>query len=84
MSIIEAAFGAGKLRPRRPPQWSGKKVCVAAQRLTAELAAADQLNRRGHMVTVIERAEHPGGLLMYGIPNESYLQIYIWSGGAST
>lgn len=35
----------------------------------AGLAAADQLNRRGHMVTVIERAEHPGGLLMYGIPN---------------
>ena len=68
LSIIEAAFGAGKLRPRRPPQWSGKKVCVVGSG-PAGLAAADQLNRRGHMVTVIERAEHPGGLLMYGIPN---------------
>ena len=66
LSIIEAAFGAGKLRPRRPPQWSGKKVCVVGSG-PAGLAAADQLNRRGHMVTVIERAEHPGGLLMYGI-----------------
>ena len=35
----------------------------------AGLAAADQLNRRGHLVTVVERAECPGGLLMYGIPN---------------
>ena len=35
----------------------------------AGLAAADQLNHRGHLVTVVERAEKPGGLLMYGIPN---------------
>lgn len=35
----------------------------------AGLTAADQLNHRGHSVTVVERAEHPGGLLTYGIPN---------------
>lgn len=46
LSIIEAAFGAGKLRPRRPPQWSGKKVCVVGSG-PAGLAAADQLNRPG-------------------------------------
>ena len=68
LSIIEEAFAVGRIRPRRPPQWSGKKVCVVGSG-PAGLAAADQLNHRGHLVTVVERAEKPGGLLMYGIPN---------------
>ena len=68
LSIIEEAFAVGRIRPRRPPQWSGKKVCVVGSG-PAGLAAADQLNHRGHLVTVVERAERPGGLLMYGIPN---------------
>ena len=68
LSVIEGAFAAGKVRRRRPPQWSGKKVCVVGSG-PAGLAAADQLNHRGHMVTVIERSERPGGLLTYGIPN---------------
>ena len=68
LSIIEAAFADRRMRPRRPPQRSGKKVCVVGSG-PAGLAAADQLNRRGHLVTVVERAECPGGLLMYGIPN---------------
>ena len=68
LCVMETAFEAGKLHPRRPPQWSGKKVCVVGSG-PAGLAAADQLNHRGHMVTVVERAEKPGGLLMYGIPN---------------
>ena len=68
LSVIEGAFAAGKVRRRRPPQWSGKKVCVVGSG-PAGLAAADQLNRRGHMVTVIEREARPGGLLTYGIPN---------------
>ena len=68
LSVIEDAFASRRMRPRRPPQWSGKKVCVVGSG-PAGLAAADQLNRRGHWVTVFERAERPGGLLMYGIPN---------------
>ena len=56
------------MRRRRPPQWSGKKVCVVGSG-PAGLAAADQLNHRGHSVTVVEREAHPGGLLTYGIPS---------------
>ena len=68
LSIIEAAFGAGKLRPRRPPQWSGKKVCVVGSG-PAGLVAAWDLARRGARVCVVERHDRAGGLLMYGIPN---------------
>ena len=68
LSVIEDAFAAGAVKRRRPPQWSGKKVCVVGSG-PAGLAAADQLNRRGHSVTVVEREERPGGLLTYGIPN---------------
>jgi len=68
LSVIEEAFAARSMKPRRPPQWSGKKVAVVGSG-PAGLAAADQLNHRGHSVTVIEREEQPGGLLTYGIPN---------------
>ena len=68
LSVIEEAFAAGAVRRRRPPQWSGKKVAVVGSG-PAGLAAADQLNHRGHSVTVVEREERPGGLLTYGIPN---------------
>ena len=68
LSVIEAAFATGNMKRRRPPQWSGKKVCVVGSG-PAGLAAADQLNHRGHSVTVVEREERPGGLLTYGIPN---------------
>lgn len=68
LSVIESAFAAGAVKRRRPPQWSGKKVAVVGSG-PAGLAAADQLNRRGHSVTVVEREERPGGLLTYGIPN---------------
>ena len=67
-SIIEAAFAAKSIQRRRPPQWSGKKVAVVGSG-PAGLAVADQLNHRGHSVTVIEKDAHPGGLLTYGIPN---------------
>ena len=66
--IIEEAFASKAIQRRRPPQWSGKKVCVVGSGPTG-LAIADQLNHRGHSVTVIEREAHPGGLLTYGIPN---------------
>ena len=68
LSVIEEAFAARAVRRRRPPQWSGKKVAVVGSG-PAGLAAADQLNHRGHSVTVVEREEWPGGLLTYGIPN---------------
>ena len=66
--IIEEAFASKAIKRRRPPQWSGKKVAVVGSG-PAGLAVADQLNHRGHSVTVIEREAHPGGLLTYGIPN---------------
>jgi glutamate synthase (NADPH/NADH) small chain len=68
LSVIEDAWAEGRMVPRHPPQYSGKKVCVVGSG-PAGLAAADQLNRRGHSITVIEREERPGGLLTYGIPN---------------
>ena len=66
--IIEDAFARKAVHRRRPPQWSGKKVAVVGSG-PAGLSAADQLNHRGHSVTVVEREEHCGGLLTYGIPN---------------
>ena len=51
-----------------PEQRTGKRVAVVGSG-PAGLAAADQLNKAGHLVTVYERADRPGGLLMYGIPN---------------
>ncbi|BAK97955.1 glutamate synthase small subunit [Oscillibacter valericigenes Sjm18-20] len=68
LCIIEDAFSSGGVKRLRPPQWSGKKIAVVGSG-PAGLAAADQLNHRGHSVTVIEREAHPGGLLTYGIPN---------------
>ena len=68
LSIIEDAYAQKAVKRRRPPQWSGKKVAVVGSG-PAGLAAADQLNHRGHSVTVIEREERAGGLLTYGIPN---------------
>ena len=68
LCIIEDAFTSGGMKRRRPPQWSGKKIAVVGSG-PAGLAAADQLNHRGHSVTVIEREAQPGGLLTYGIPN---------------
>ena len=68
LSIIEYAFAHHLMEPRFSPNSSGKKVAVVGSG-PAGLAAADQLNHRGHCVTVIEKRQHPGGLLMYGIPN---------------
>jgi len=68
LSIIEDAYARKAVKRRRPPHWSGKKVAVVGSG-PAGLAAADHLNHRGHSVTVIEREERCGGLLIYGIPN---------------
>lgn len=66
--IIENAFAKGLVKPGKPAKRSGRKVAVIGSG-PAGLACADQLNKAGHSVTVYERADRPGGLLMYGIPN---------------
>lgn len=67
-AIIDKGFENGWITPRIPASRSGKKVAIIGSG-PAGLAAADQLNQAGHSVTVFERADRPGGLLMYGIPN---------------
>ncbi|MCL6610116.1 MAG: glutamate synthase subunit beta [Peptococcaceae bacterium] len=67
-AIIEKAYEEGWVVPRPPLERTGKKVAVVGSG-PAGLACADQLNRAGHLVTVFERADRIGGLLMYGIPN---------------
>jgi glutamate synthase (NADPH/NADH) small chain len=67
-SIIERAFEEGWIRPERPQHDSGKRVAVVGSG-PAGLAAAQQLCRAGHEVTVYEKADRIGGLLRYGIPN---------------
>lgn len=67
-SIIDKGFENNWITPRIPSSRSGKKVAVIGSG-PAGLACADELNQLGHKVTVYERADRPGGLLMYGIPN---------------
>ena len=67
-SIIDKGFAEGWVTANPPSQRSGKKVAVVGSG-PAGLAAADQLNKAGHAVTVFERADRIGGLLVYGIPN---------------
>ena len=66
--LIETGFARGYMKPQIPAVRSGKKVAVIGAGPSG-LAAADQLNHRGHSVTVFEREDKIGGLLMYGIPN---------------
>lgn len=66
--IIEHAYQEGYAKANPPRVRTGKKVAVIGSG-PAGLAAADQLNKRGHLVTVFERSDRIGGLLMYGIPN---------------
>lgn len=67
-TIIEHAFAAGWIKPEPPTVRTGKKVAIVGSG-PAGLACAQQLNRAGHLVTVLERADRIGGLLRYGIPD---------------
>jgi glutamate synthase (NADPH/NADH) small chain len=67
-NIVEKGFSEGWIKPETPATRTGKKVAVVGSG-PAGLACADLLNRAGHLVTVFERADRIGGLLMYGIPN---------------
>jgi glutamate synthase (NADPH/NADH) len=67
-AIIDRGFDMGWMIPQPPKVRTGKKVAVIGSG-PAGLACADQLNKAGHQVTIYERADRAGGLLMYGIPN---------------
>src|SRR5947208_1625473 len=67
-SIIDHAWNSGLIKAEPPEKRTGKKVAVIGSGPSG-LACADQLNTAGHEVTVFERADRVGGLLMYGIPN---------------
>ncbi|MCD8150742.1 MAG: glutamate synthase subunit beta [Clostridiales bacterium] len=66
--VIENAYAMGYAKAKPPKARTGKKVAVIGSGPSG-LAVADQLNKRGHLVTIYERDDRPGGLLMYGIPN---------------
>ncbi len=68
LSIIENGYANGYIKPEPPALRTGKRVAVVGSGPSG-LACADQLNHRGHEVTVFEREDRVGGLLMYGIPN---------------
>ena len=67
-TIIDKGWEEGWVVAKRPTRRTGKKVAIIGSG-PAGLSAAAQLNQAGHSVTVFERADRPGGLLMYGIPN---------------
>ena len=67
-AIIEYGYASGAIHPTPPPTRTGKTVAVVGAG-PAGLSVADLLNKRGHTVTLYEREDRVGGLLMYGIPN---------------
>ena len=67
-AIVEYGYESGAIHAVPPPARTGKKVAVVGAG-PAGLSVADLLNKRGHHVTIYEREDRPGGLLMYGIPN---------------
>jgi NAD(P)H-dependent glutamate synthase small subunit len=75
-AIIDRGFAEGWIKPEPPAHRSGKKVAIVGSG-PAGLAAAAQLNKAGHTVTVYERADRIGGLLMYGIPNMKLDKSYV-------
>lgn len=76
LSIIERAYERGLAKAEPPAVRTGKKVAVIGSGPSG-LTVAHYLNMRGHSVTVYERSDRPGGLLMYGIPNMKLEKPYI-------
>src|SRR5277367_6499751 len=76
-AIADRGFDEGWITPEPPQTRTGKRVAVVGSG-PAGLAAAQQLNRAGHHVTVFERADRPGGLLMYGIPDFKLEKWRVW------
>ncbi len=68
LAIIEGGYAGGWMQPHPPAVRTEKRVAVVGSGPSG-LACADMLNKRGHRVTVLEKNDRPGGLLMYGIPN---------------
>ena len=68
LAIAERAFEEGWVVAEPPPRRSGKTVAVVGAG-PAGMAVADELNRCGHLVTVFERDEGPGGLMRFGVPD---------------
>jgi len=77
MAVADRAFDEGWVVAEPPVERTGKRVAVVGSG-PAGLAAAQQLNRAGHLVTVFERADRPGGLLMYGIPDFKLEKWRVW------
>ncbi|MBI3468883.1 MAG: glutamate synthase subunit beta [Planctomycetes bacterium] len=77
MAIADRGFDEGWIVPEPPLTRTGKRVAVIGSG-PAGLAAAQQLNRAGHFVTLFERADRPGGLLMYGIPDFKLEKSRVW------
>jgi glutamate synthase (NADPH/NADH) small chain len=77
MSIADRAIAEGWIVPQPPAMRTGKRVAVIGSG-PAGLAAAQQINRAGHLVTVFERSNRPGGLLMYGIPDFKLEKAHVW------
>ena len=75
-AIVDRGFAEGWIRPQLPKQRSGRSVAVVGSG-PAGLACADELNKVGHQVTVYEREDRIGGLLMYGIPNMKLDKRYV-------
>lgn len=75
-AIIDRAFLEGWVKPRKPLRKTGHKIAVIGSG-PAGLTAADDLNQLGHSVTVFEREDRFGGLLMYGIPNMKIDKKYV-------
>ena len=77
MAIADRAFDEGWVVAEPPADRSGKRVAVVGSG-PAGLAAAQQLNRAGQLVTVFERSDRPGGLMMYGIPDFKLEKWRVW------
>ena len=75
-AIIEYGYEHGLMGPKPPKVRTGKKVAIVGSGPSG-LCVAEYLNRRGHSVTVYERSDRVGGLLMYGIPNMKLEKTYI-------